>query len=340
MIKALIVEDSGLMRIKISDVLRSEGIRVVATANNGADGFKAIQAKQPDVVITDMVMPKYDGLYLVKKVMKENPLPVIILSALERKNDQVFEALELGAFDFIDKPKSTRTTAANKSLVKLVKAAANVKGPHFNNGAAMRNNLAHTFDQQLNYDLVVIGASTGGPAAIECLLKGLPANFPVPIVIAQHMPTRFLQSFAERLNMYTNLKVKLAEPGETLKVNHIYVCVGEDNTEITRNLSNGHPQFGFSKRRYKEFNDPSVDCLFRSAAEVFGKRAIAVILTGMGKDGTQGLKELKLSGGISIAQNEGSCVVFGMPKAAVEARLVDYTLDIKEMAGFITSCFS
>lgn len=341
MIKALIVEDSGLMRIRLSDVLRSDkDITVVGTAHNGEEGLAAIKEKSPDVVITDMVMPKCDGLHLVKTAMANNPLPIIVLSALDRSDQQIFDALEAGAFAFIDKPRSERGLGFNKPLIELVKSAVNANTDALKTETVKRNNLTHTFHGKLGYDVMVVGASTGGPGAIECLLEGLPGNFPVPVVIAQHMPTRFIESFATRLNSYTNLNVKLAKKGEALTVGHIYICPGDVNTTIVRNSINGLPIFAHSMRKYTEFNEPSIDCLFEGAAATYGDRIIAMVLTGMGKDGTQGLIKIKENGGLSIAQNERSSVVFGMPKAAIDAGLSDYTLDIKEMAGFVTSCFS
>ncbi|UII25289.1 chemotaxis-specific protein-glutamate methyltransferase CheB [Fulvivirga maritima] len=341
MIKALIVEDSGFMRIRISDVLRSAGmVQVVGTAKNGDEGLKAIKLKKPDVVITDMVMPEYDGLYLVKNAMKQSPVPIIVLSSLERKSTQVFEALALGAFEFLDKPKSERGLGFNKPLIDLVKAAVGVDVGTLKKAAPARNDLEHTFNDLLNYEIVAVGASTGGPGAIETFLKGLPANFPVPIVIAQHMPQRFIESFALRLNALTNLNVKVAQVGERLQPNYVYLCSGEFNTEIMTDKASGHILFGKKKRKFKEFNDPSVDCLFLSVAEVYKNKAIAVIMTGMGKDGMEGICKIKEQGGLSIAQNEKSCVVYGMPKAVVDAKAADYVVHIDEIPGFVTSCFS
>ncbi|MTI40053.1 chemotaxis-specific protein-glutamate methyltransferase CheB [Fulvivirga lutimaris] len=340
MIKALVVEDSGLMRILISDILRSDkSITSIETANNGFDALAKIKANKPDVIITDMVMPGYDGLYLVKNVMKDIPTPIIVLSSLERTNEQIFDALKCGAFEFLDKPKNGEgfKTNGNYPLLDMVKLAAGADSMALLNKSVKRNDLSHTFDN-VNYDIVAVGASTGGPSAIESLIEGLPANFPVPMVIAQHMPERFIESFAIRINNYTPLNVKIPRKGEGLEAGNIYIAPGTGNLVINRNAISNNPLFGFSPKHFKEFNNPSVDCLFESVSRTYKNRALGVVLTGMGKDGMVGLQAIKSEKGYAIAQDEKSSVVFGMPKAAIDAKTVDNVVNIKEMAGFITSC--
>lgn len=341
MIKTLVVEDSGLMRILISDILKSDkAITQVQTANNGLEAIEKIKSFQPDVIVTDMVMPKYDGLYLVKEVMKDCPKPIIVLSSLDRTNSQIFDALKYGAFEFLDKPKNGQGFKTNGyyPLVDLVKEAAKANTTSLVTKSLRRNDLAHTFQEKLNYDVVAIGSSTGGPGAIECLLEGFPANFPVPIVIAQHMPERFIESFAVRINGYTPLTVKIPRKGEALESGHIYIAPGTKNTLISRNPISNTPLFSFTTKHFKEFNNPSVDCLFESVSESYKERALCAVLTGMGKDGTKGLMHVKANKGYAVVQDEKSSVVFGMPKAALDAGLVDNVVPIKEMAGFITSC--
>jgi len=327
------------MRIRISDILRSDkSIKVVGTAHNGAEGLIAIREKKPDVVITDMVMPEYDGLYLVQEVMAHHPLPVIVLSSLGRANEQVFEALKSGAFDFIDKPRSSRGLGFNQPLINLVKAAAKADTDVLQTNGIRKYNLEHTFTDDLQYDIMVVGASTGGPSAIECLLKSLPVNFPVPVVIAQHMPERFIESFAHRLNIDTELNVALARKGQIPSPGYVYLCPGGSNTEIVRNPISGTPMFATNKRLFPEFNDPSIDCLFHSVADIYQQKAIGIVLTGMGKDGTSGLTKLKEKSALTIVQDEASSIVFGMPRSAQS--VADYTLDIKELGPFVTSCFA
>ncbi|MBL6448497.1 response regulator [Fulvivirga sp. 29W222] len=230
MIKALVVEDSGLMRIRVTNVLRSDrAIKVIGTAKNGAEGLAAIRLKKPDVVITDMVMPEYDGLYLVKNAMKQHPVPIIVLSSLERKNAQIFEALALGAFEFLDKPRNARGLGFNQPLINLVKAAASVDITTLCKSSVKNNGHCHHFSDELMCNVVAVWASTGCPGAIECLLRGLPSNLPVSLVIAQHMPPRFIESFADRLDTLCGLNVRVATIGDVLESNNVYICNGEQN---------------------------------------------------------------------------------------------------------------
>ncbi|MCX2743204.1 chemotaxis-specific protein-glutamate methyltransferase CheB [Mangrovivirga sp. M17] len=339
MVKAVVVDDSGLMRILISDILRSDGrIKVVGTASNGLDGLNKVLDTNPDVVITDMLMPSHDGLFLVKEVMKKQPTPVILLSSLERTNEKIFDALEAGAFEFIDKPVNGAAFSSDYPLNELVIQATKSKHNLDPKVKTRQNNNLHTFDDKLNYDIVCIGASTGGPGALEILLKRIPANFPLPIVIAQHMPERFIRSFVMRLNKIAPLKISLAKKGEAPVPGNVYLAPGNSNLSLVRSRINGIPVFSSSKRQFEEFNNPSVDCLFTSAAEVYGARCIGVILTGMGKDGYDGSTMIRNKKGLVIAQDQDSSVVYGMPGMVVNNRIAKYTVGISEMASFLTGC--
>lgn len=341
-IKTLLIEDSGLMRIMISDALRSDpDIAVVGTANNGKDGADKARQLHPDVVITDMVMPEYDGLYAVRTIMKNSPIPIILLSSLDRANPEVFDALNEGAFDFIDKPQTKNSDEFKNSLHTLkerIKAACNLDSEVLGKQINRTNHHFHTFDSLLQYNILTIGASTGGPSAVESVLMQLPGNLPIPVVIAQHMPHRFLISYADRLKSILPLPVKVARRNDVLKAGIIYITPGDGNMKV-RADGEGRPAFFYSKRIYKEFNDPSVDCMFESIADFYGTKTIGVILTGMGKDGSEGLLKIKKSGGLTIAQDAASCVVHGMPKAAMENGAVDYVVNLKEIPGFVMSCF-
>lgn len=340
-IRTLVVEDSALMRKLITDLIGADDtIELVGIARDGKIGTDMAISLKPDVVITDMVMPEYDGMYLVKEVMDKQPTPIIVLSSLDKTNSRIFDALEYGAFEFIDKPSDTDSrNAFNYPLLKLIREASLTDISLLKaRQLSRKNNHTHSFTQALNYDIIVIGASTGGPGAVEFVITNLPQNLQVPVVIAQHMPARFLETFAERLNEHGPLPVKLARRGETLKGGTIYVASGESNTCIERNLITHAPMITFTNRKYDEFNNPSVDCLFESVAETFGSRSIGVILTGMGKDGTIGLSKIKNKGGYTIAQDEESSVVYGMPKAAFEFGAVKQVVRLHELSGFIVSC--
>jgi two-component system, chemotaxis family, protein-glutamate methylesterase/glutaminase len=340
-ISVLIVEDSALMRIILSDLLKADPeIRVAGTANNGKDGAEKTVMLQPDVVISDVIMPEYDGTYLVREVMKKRPTPIILLSALDKSNHLVFDALKEGAFDFLDKPKediSNSIKAKNYPLIDLVKVAAQGKLEALKK-AAKENHHEHTFDNE-RYALIVVGSSTGGPAAVESFINQLPANLQLPVIITQHMPEGFIQSFSQRLNKLAPFEVKLAEKGEDLRAGKVYLVPGYANFKLKHNPVSGSVFFSTTEKQYKEFNNPSIDCMMESAAKVFKGRVIGVILTGMGKDGSQGLQAIKDAGGMTIAQDEASAVVYGMPKSAWESGAASHQVGIDQLGGFIMSCF-
>jgi two-component system chemotaxis response regulator CheB len=340
-IKVLLIEDSGLMRLIISDILRTDkAIEIVDTAENGKEGVEKTLKYHPDVVVTDLVMPHYDGVYAVKHIMKQRPTPIVVLSSLEKADPVVFDALKEGAVDFVDKPKDkviSNIREVNHVLIDAVKAAqkANVT-PLFAADKAITH--AHTFESNLNYDIIAIGSSTGGQGAIEKVIDKLPANLSIPVVIAQHMPERFLESFAKRLDTLTPLNVKLAEKGENLTGGTIYILPGHSNTKVGRDAFSGKITFAFTKREFREFNFPSVDCLFLSVAQTYAQKALGVILTGMGKDGTEGMKAIYETGGYTIAQDEASSVVYGMPKSALDSGVIKKSVPIYDISSFIIGC--
>lgn len=335
-IKTLLIDDSGFMRILLSDLLRKdESIEIVATASNGLDGVEKVKRFKPDVVITDMVMPDYDGLYVVQKIMKDMPLPIILLSSLDRTDPKIFDALKEGAFDFLDKPIGASTQDGYLPLTNMIREASLTDYLKLRHRIKGRNTAIHTFEARLNYDIIVLGASTGGPGAIEQILNNLPDNLSIPMIIAQHMPERFIETFSSRLEESTNLKISVARDGEALLSNHIYLAPGSANMRIE--FTGASPIVRYVQDRYTEFNNPSVDCLFESIASVYQHRAIGVILTGMGKDGALGLKKIKDAGGLTLTQNEASSVVYGMPKAAHESGAALHQMPLAEIPNFIIS---
>lgn len=337
-IRTLVIEDSAFMLKVITDIICSDAeIDLIGTASNGKDGTDLALKLMPDVVITDMMMPEYDGMYVVRSVMDQRPVPIILLSSLEKTSSRIFDALQYGAFEFIDKPTDLNSASIRTyPLLPLIKEASRtdislLKARQLEKQSAN----AHTFSDQLNYEIIALGASTGGPGALETIITSLPKNLNVPVVIAQHMPSRFLETFAVRLNEHSPLPVKLAQKGEMLKPGLIYIAPGESNTCIELNALHSKPAITFTTNTFQEFNNPSIDCLFESIARTYGEKSMAVVLTGMGKDGTKGLSEIRKKGGLTIAQDEYSSVVFGMPKAAVDANAVSKVLPLKEIAGFI-----
>ena len=335
-IKTLLIEDSGFMRILLSDLLRKDvGIELVGTANNGKDGVEKVKLLRPDVVITDMVMPQFDGLYVVQELMKDLPLPIILLSSLDRANPKIFDALKEGAFDFIDKPQNAEATSGYAPLTRMIREASMTDHLKIRQRTKGRNTALHTFEARLNYDIIAIGASTGGPSAVELIVNNLPKNLTVPVVIVQHMPERFIETFAIRLAESTGKNVGVARNGDSLLNNHIYLAPGSANLRI--DITNSSPSFQYVSDHYKEYNFPSIDCLMESVAAIYGRRAIAAVLTGMGKDGAAGLKKIKEAGGFTLAQDEASSVIFGMPKTAFEIGATSHLIPLTEIPNFIIS---
>jgi two-component system, chemotaxis family, protein-glutamate methylesterase/glutaminase len=331
-IRTLLIEDSGFMRIVLTDLLRKDGsIEVVGTAADGFDGVGKSRLLLPDVIVTDMIMPRYDGLYVVREVMKERPVPIILLSALDRADEKIFIALSEGAFDFVDKPRREELVSGCASLVTMIHEASTARcgKPE----APAPRHRTDSIDSSALYDVLAIGASTGGPGAVEAIISSLPDTLSLPVVIAQHMPARFIETFAQRLNQHTGLTVSVASQGEYLLPNHIYLAGGTANLRIER--KEGRPVANYVSDSYSEFNCPSIDCVFESIAEHFGSRALCIILTGMGKDGAKGMKKIKDCGGLTIAQDEHSSVVYGMPKAAVDNMAVSHQICLSEISNFV-----
>lgn len=338
-IRTVLIDDSAFMRKLIGEIISADNsLELVGVASNGREGERLALSLQPDVVVTDMVMSEFDGMYVVNSLMNKQPVPIILLSSLEKTDVRIFDALKSGAFEFIDKPTDYRgDQMQNYGLVDLIKEASRADVSQLKARQTGKNNHRHSFES-LNYQIVVIGASTGGPGAVEHIITNLPRNLQVPIVVAQHMPARFIESFASRLNDSNAIPVRLPAKGEQLRPGVVYVAPGDANMRIDRNLATGQPIITFTQKKYREFNNPSIDCLFESVAATYGRHAIGVILTGMGRDGAVGLKSIRERGGYTIAQDEDSSVVYGMPKVAHEVGAAKQVVNLKEIPGFIVSC--
>lgn len=338
--KVLVVDDSSFMRLMLGNILHeSPELEVAGMATNGLEAVKMCQELDPDVVLMDITMEEYDGLYAIRRIMKEMPTPIVVLSALGNTHPEiVFEALEAGACDFIHKPINVLRAEIRRiasDLTQKISAAARLKRENLLGQDIRRNTNHHTFPEKAHFEILAIGASTGGPRAIETLVQMLPSNLSFPVVIAQHMPKDFLHAFAERLDRLVDLKVKLAEEGETVAAGTIYLSNGLANLRTVRKLE--RVAFSYTIETYKEFNFPSVDCLLESVGVCYGKKAIGLVMTGMGKDGAKGLAEIQLRGGLTLAQDEASSVVFGMPKAAIELSKETIVLPLKDIAGYVVN---
>jgi two-component system chemotaxis response regulator CheB len=333
MIKVLIVDDSRVMTKIISRILEKEPlIQVVGTAGNGYEAIDKVEKLKPDVVTMDIEMPLMNGVEALKHIMSTNPLPVIMLSSLTKDHaDITMEALSIGACDFITKDfgNSVLTDKERELIGKVKDVAKNrarllLKGfmPH----PAKPLSLAPRASGKR--EIVSIGASTGGPPVLQYILSHLPKDFPVPVVIAQHMPRLFTQSFAERLDKVSQLTVREAEDREGLEAGVALIAPGDTHLALRRKGRQVTVEIVADGTYVYR---PSVDLLMSSTASAYESSSTGLILTGMGNDGLMGMRELKSKGGYIIAQDEETCVVYGMPKAVVNAHLADAVLPVERI---------
>ena len=355
-IKVLIVDDSALVRSLLTDILRADpGIEVVGVASDAHIAREKIKALNPDVLTLDVEMPKMDGITFLKNLMRLRPMPVVMVSSLtERGADVTLDALALGAVDYLSKPKIDLAVTLKDygdELIDKIRAAskASVRALDPRRAATIATNMAtkaaHSTDavlpkapppKQLRTTdrIIAIGASTGGTEAIKEVLMRLPPDSP-GVVIAQHIPKAFSGPFAKRMNTCCHVTVYEAEDGQQVLAGHAYIAPGDKHLMVVRDgaryvcrLDDGVPV-----NRHK----PSVDVLFRSVAQNAGRNAIGAILTGMGKDGARGLKEMLDAGSRTIAQDEATSVVWGMPGEAVTLGAAQYVLALENVAGKILS---
>lgn len=344
-IRVLIVDDSAVVRQTLSDVLSSDPeIEVIGTAGDPFVAADRIREQVPDVITLDIEMPRMDGLTFLRQIMMQHPIPVVICSSLAEDGAQsAMKALEYGAVDIVAKPKFGTKQFLEDSqitLCQIVKAAAAAQLRMLHPSRSVEPKL--TADAILSAGtramlettekVVAIGASTGGTEALKTLLEALPPDTP-GIVIVQHMPELFTRAFANRLNGLCNITVKEAEDNDTVIRGRALIAPGNHHLLLKRS----------GARYYVEIKEgplvcrhrPSVDVLFRSAARYAGQNAVGVILTGMGDDGARGMLEMKQAGATTIAQDEATCVVFGMPKEAIKHGAVDKVLPLQSVAGAI-----
>ena len=320
-VRVLVVDDSALMRKLIPQLLSADdSIDVVGTAMDGTFCLKKIEELRPNVVTLDLEMPGMNGIDTLKEIMRRHPLPVIVFSSHSTEGASVtVKALGLGAFDFVAKPRDASMHLAEtaKELIVKVKAAAECKlRPRILPGIVLRPEKRVAPSAGAPTKIVAIGISTGGPQALEYVLSQLPADFPGSIVVVQHMPEGFTDMFARRLDELCALRVKEAQSGDALLPGRVLICPGSRHMKVKR-LPVGDIVVLSDDPRVNGHR-PSADVLLRSAAEEFGTQSVGVLMTGMGDDGAEGMGAVKKAGGLTIAQSEDSCVVYGMPKAAID----------------------
>ncbi|HWR77130.1 MAG TPA: chemotaxis response regulator protein-glutamate methylesterase [Thiobacillus sp.] len=344
-IKVLIVDDSALIRGVMKEIINSQpDMEVVGAAPDPLVARDLIKQTNPDVLTLDVEMPKMDGLEFLEKLMRLRPMPVVMVSSLtERGSEITMRALELGAVDFVTKPKMSIQSGmleyADLIAEKIrIAARANIKPRVKVQGQADGISLAPLRNPLTSSEkLIIIGASTGGTEAIKDFLIQLPSDCP-GILITQHMPEGFTRSFANRLDKLCKISVKEAEGGERVLPGHAYLAPGHSHLLLVRSGANYMTKLdqGPPVNRHR----PSVDVLFSSAAVAAGKNAVGVILTGMGKDGAAGMLEMKKAGAYNVAQDEASCVVFGMPKEAIAIGATHDVGPLHELPGRVLQFFA
>ena len=340
-IRVLVVDDSALMRKLIPQILqRDSSIQVIGTAMDGNFGLKKIEELKPEVVTLDLEMPGMGGLDMLKEIMRRHRLPVIVVSSHSTNGASVtLKALALGAFDFVAKPHDVwqRMPEVASELIAKIKAAAQSRGVKVAPMATLppKQEKAALNSKQQPVRIVGVGVSTGGPNAIQYVLSQLPNDFPGSLLVVQHMPEGFTEMFARRLDEICRISVKEAQSGDLLLAGRALICPGNRHMKVKR-LPLGDVAILGDEAKVNGHR-PSVDVLFNSLAEEFGATGIAVLMTGMGDDGAQGLGAVKAAGGMTIAQSEDSCVVFGMPKAAIERGFANRVIGLENLAQNLQS---
>ncbi|HJV34546.1 chemotaxis-specific protein-glutamate methyltransferase CheB [Geomonas sp.] len=344
MIKVLIVDDSPVARELIEHILSADPeVRVIGTARNGLEALAALEHKHPDVVTMDVHMPGMDGFETTRQIMMKYPTPVVIVtSTLDPQTDSaVFRTLEAGALAILLKPPGfghpdhARTAAELLQTVRLMSEVKVVRR------SARRSRVeapqVARVEEVARVKVVAIGASTGGPVVVQNILSSLPADFPVPVLVVQHMAEEFIGGFAEWLSGSSELKVKVGEQAESVTPGFVYVAPGGSQMGV-----DGLGRILLTPRQPGQYLCPSVTHLFLSVAERYGNHAVGVLLTGMGADGALGLKEMQARGALTIAQDEESCVVYGMPAEAVKLKAVQHVLPpqgiIEMLLGVVKRC--
>ncbi len=341
-IKVLVVDDSALMRRVIWGLLEEDPeIQVVGSAVDGQDAIEKVHQLKPDVVTLDVEMPKLDGLQTLGYLMSENPVPCIMLSAYTpRGAETTLKALDYGATDFVQKPSgaiSLNLERVKDELLAKVKVAKNIdlKRLPFRPGDSGAPKLSVPKPKPIvdRGSVVAIGTSTGGPRALASLLPALPKGFPAPVLVVQHMSAGFTASLAARLDKECGNRVKEAEQGEILEAGTIYLAPGDWHMEVVR--EGGVVKVKLDQRPPVLGVRPCADLLFQSVADTYGAKAVGVVLTGMGRDGAKGLRAMKAKDARTLAQDEASSVVYGMPRAAYATGAVDRVLSLGQMAAGI-----
>ena len=340
-IKVLVVDDSLPNRNALAGMLgQSPGIEVVGVAADGEEAIEKVVRLRPDLITLDLEMPRMDGFTFLRWLMRVAPTPTLVISS--RNDDRsVLTALEFGAVDFLPKPVSPEDMEElGRDLLEKVKFFAGIEISRVSRSVDLLRRIGPVEDEEerqapsrRHVDLVAIGASTGGPPAVQAILASLPRQFPAAIAVSQHMPPIFTRFFAERLNKVCKISVREAVDGEPLIPGTALVTPGGHHMSFRR--SGGGIAVSLKEAHEDDRYIPSVDVMMRSAAQNYGRRTMGVILTGMGNDGREGMSLIKGLGGITIAESQETAVIYGMPKEAVEAGVVDISMPLDMIAAEI-----
>ncbi|EFW93094.1 protein-glutamate methylesterase cheB [Haladaptatus paucihalophilus DX253] len=339
MTRAVVVDDSHFMRTVITDVLESGDIDVVAQATNGREAVEVVAEQEPDVVTMDVEMPTMNGIEAVEEIMETTPTPILMLSAhTEDGAEATFDAIDRGAIDVLAKPGgevSTRISAHRDDLIEKVRSVARadvtVSAPDNSTATPVEPD-----DTYVENATIIIGASTGGPRVVESVLAGLPRSAQLRVLIVQHMPDSFTARFAKRLDDRTEYDVKEASDGDRIGAGQALVARGDYHMEVS-NYAKGRIRVRLTQNEVRHGVRPAIDVTMETAAETITDPLTAVVLTGMGADGAVGVEAIKNAGGRTIAQNEATCSVFGIPARAIETGCVDDVLPADEVAQGILS---
>ena len=340
MIRVLIVDDSAFVRQALTRMLGGAGdIEVVGTAVDGKDGWEKALDLRPDVVTLDVKMPRMDGLEALRRIMSDCPTAVLLLSSQTKEGAEVtLRGLELGAMDFVDKSRvqgHMNLLSLAEELQAKVRALASVPRSRLHLPAAVRETGPKTLPAQhaARAQIVVIGTSTGGPPALQAIIPRLPEALPCPVLVVQHMPVGFTKSLAERLDARSVVPVREAVDGELVVRGSVLIAPAGRHMKIRRRGQETRVWLDDEPR--SALHRPSVDVLMASVAKAYGEHAMGVVLTGMGSDGVEGLRAIRNAGGMTLAESEETCVIYGMPKAAVEAGVVDRAVPLTRVADEI-----
>src|SRR5215213_1960597 len=339
-LRVLVIDDSAYVRKVVREIVsRSPFLEVVGTARDGREGLEMVEQLQPDVVTCDLIMPELDGVGFVREQMRRRRVPIIIMSVAKETAEAALTALDAGAIDFVQKPTalaSEKIFEVSGELIEKVKAAGQIalnKIPTTPAPVIATSEPAPVSGTH-SVDLVIIGISTGGPQALKRLIPQLPGDFPVPVVMVMHMPVGYTEMYAAKLNEQSRLEVREAAEGDEVKPGRVFLAPAGRHLSLKRKVD-GSVVTHLDAKPFDTLHKPAVDVLFQSAAEVYGKRVLGVVMTGMGSDGKQGAAWIKSQGGLVFTESEETCVVYGIPCAVVEAGLSDKSIGLEDMARAI-----